>query len=64
MAELTKMRNVVFLDIGSGIDALAGVIDSQRPYFGSWLNYRTKDESIYSEIDLLQYKHGKTKFLN
>jgi hypothetical protein len=64
MAELTKMRNVVFLDIGSGIDALAGLIDSQRPYFGSWLNYRTKDESIYSEIDLLQYKHGRTKFLN
>jgi hypothetical protein len=64
MSEITKFRNAVFLDIGSGIDALAGLIDSKRPYFGSWVNHRTRDESFYSDIDLLQYENSATKYLD
>ena len=43
-----------FLDIGSGIDAMAGVIDVRRPYFADWTNFRFTNQSIYSQIDLLQ----------
>lgn len=47
-------KNSQFLDIGSGIDALAGVIDVRRPYFADWTNFRFTNKDIYSEIDLLQ----------
>lgn len=51
---LKKYRNAVFLDVGSSIDALAGIIDHNRPYFGDWTNYRVKDFD-YSMLDILQY---------
>ncbi len=53
--ELKKMQNAVFLDIGSGIDALAGVVDSERPYFGNWKNFRLQDEKFYDDLDLLNF---------
>jgi hypothetical protein len=51
---LKRYKNSQFLDIGSGIDALAGVIDVRRPYFADWTNFRFTNEDIYSDIDLLQ----------
>ena len=39
----------MFLDIGSGIDAIAGVVD-KKPYLGNWANYRIKDNFDYSTI--------------
>jgi len=44
--------NVSVLDIGSGIDALAGIIPKDRQYFGNWTNYKIKDYN-YSNIDIL-----------
>lgn len=41
----------VFIDVGHGIDAIAGVCDATRPYFGNWTNYRLK-EYDYRHIDL------------
>lgn len=29
---LNKFKNTVFIDIGSGIDAIAGIIDKERSY--------------------------------
>ena len=52
---LKKYKNAIFLDVGSGIDALAGVIDYERPYMGAWINYKLKNFD-YGTIDLLQYK--------
>ena len=49
-----KYKNAVFLDVGSGIDALAGIINEQRPYMGSWTNYRLKKFDCGC-IDHLQY---------
>ncbi len=49
-----KYKNAVFLDVGSGIDAIAGIINEKRPYMGSWTNYRLKDFD-YRCIDHLQY---------
>lgn len=51
---LKKYKAAVFLDVGSSIDALAGIIDHNRPYYGSWDNYRIS-EFDYGKLDILQY---------
>jgi hypothetical protein len=51
---LKKYKNAIFYDVGSGIDALAGIVDFERPYMGSWTNFRLKSFD-YSQIDFLQY---------
>jgi hypothetical protein len=58
---LKKYKDAVFLDVGSAIDAIAGVIDVDRPFFGDWTNYQIEDVELYRGVDLLQYKgKGKT----
>ena len=42
--------------MGSSIDALAGIIDVNRPYFGDWTNYQIDEEELYEEVDYLQYE--------
>lgn len=51
--ELKKNTNAVFLDVGVGVDAIAGVININRPYFGLWKNYQIKNHEIYKNIDIL-----------
>lgn len=51
---LKKYKNAIFYDVGSGIDALAGIVDFNRPYMGAWTNYRLRDFD-YGKIDFLQY---------
>ena len=51
-----KYKKSIFYDIGSGIDAIAGVIDTDRPYFGEWTNYQIKNSPLYNEIDYLAYQ--------
>ena len=63
LGELTQFSNSVFVDIGSGIDALAGVIDKDRPYFGGWVNYKSRAFE-YTKIDLLQYRRSTIKYLD
>jgi len=46
--------NSVFLDVGAGIDMIAGCINIRRPYAGDWTNYRIKKYD-YSDIDYLRY---------
>jgi len=55
LSELKNFKDAVFLDIGSGIDAIAGVVDKERPYFGNWINYQLKDDFDYSTIDYLSH---------
>ena len=54
-ALLWKMKEyhpVVYLSVGSGVCAVAGVQDCiGRPYFADWKNYRIKDYD-YSKIDI------------
>lgn len=57
---LKKYTNAVFLDVGSAIDALAGIIDIDRPFFGDWTNYQIDDSKLYEGVDYLQYQ-GKGK---
>ena len=37
---LKKYTDAVFFDVGASIDAIAGVIDTDRPYAGDWTNYQ------------------------
>ena len=61
---LKKYKDAVFLDVGSAIDAIAGVIDIDRPFFGDWTNYQIDDPGLYAGVDLLQYNgKGKTILL-
>jgi len=59
---LSKYRDAVFLDVGASIDALAGIIDVDRPYAGDWTNYQIDDVQLYKGIDFLAYE-GKGKHL-
>ena len=46
--------SAVFMDVGAGIDMIAGSINIRRPYAGNWTNYRIKGYD-YSNIDYLKY---------
>ncbi len=49
---IKESTNVLFIDIGSALDALAGIIPKDRPFFGNWTNYKIKDYD-YEGIDQL-----------
>tara|TARA_Y100000034_G_scaffold128438_1_gene182998 strand:+ start:163 stop:1023 length:861 start_codon:yes stop_codon:yes gene_type:complete len=51
---LKKYTNAIFMDVGAGIDMIAGCINIRRPYAGDWINYRIKNYD-YSNIDYLRY---------
>jgi hypothetical protein len=51
MSVLRDELNCVVIDIGSGMDALAGVIPKDRQCFGSWINF--KDSTFKINCDLL-----------
>ena len=38
--------NKIFIDVGCGIDALAGVVSQDRPYFSRWVNYQFENKSF------------------
>lgn len=52
-----KYRSAVFLDVGAGIDMIAGCVNTKRPYAGKWKNYRLSGYD-YSDIDYLNYNNG------
>ena len=50
LKQLKEVSNVPIISIGSGVDAIAGVIDIYRPYYGGWTNYRIKNSKLYKKI--------------
>lgn len=50
LKQLKEVSNVPIVSIGSGVDAIAGVIDIYRPYYGDWTNYRIKNSKLYKKI--------------
>ena len=61
---LKKYKKAVYLDVGSGIDAIAGIIEIGRPYFGDWVNFQTRKYN-YNVLDFLNYQgHGKHVILD
>jgi len=53
--ELPKIHPAVYLDVGTGINAIAGIVSLQRPYCGSWTNYMLPDFWDYDGIDMMDY---------
>lgn len=52
--QLKNYSDAVFIDVGTGIDALAGCVCQERPQFGDWINFRFKDYD-YGKIDQMDY---------
>lgn len=59
---LKNYTDAVFLDVGASIDAIAGVIDIDRPYMADWTNYQIDEIQLYDGVDLLAYD-GKGKHI-
>ncbi len=49
---LKQYKNAIFIDVGAGLDALAGVVCQQRPYFCEWTDYRINGYD-YSKVDFM-----------
>jgi hypothetical protein len=58
MSELRDKLNCIVIDIGSGMDALAGIIPKDRHCFGKWVNYKIQKNAIESGFDKLS-THNK-----
>lgn len=54
-----KINNAIFIDVGCGISALAGTTSIERPYFGSWTNYRLQNWD-YSNMDPIDFHDTPT----
>lgn len=62
LGELKKYKSAIFIDVGSGIDALAGIIDTERPYFGAWTNYQLKSYE-YGRMDFLSFNGKNVRYI-
>lgn len=51
---LKQYSSAVFIDVGVGLDAIAGCVCQERPFFADWTNYRLKNYD-YSKIDQMDY---------
>jgi hypothetical protein len=54
-SELKNRTKKIFIDVGCGLDALAGIVPLDRPSFAAWTNYRLR-EFDYAKIDQLAWK--------
>ena len=57
--KLKEQKNCVYIDVGHGLDAVAGIADNTRPYFGNWQNYKIRNYD-YSNIDYCAGPSGRT----
>ena len=62
--QFKKYNNAVFIDIGCGMSALAGMCGIDRPYFGSWKNFRLINYN-YVNADPMDFniKNGNVVYL-
>ena len=60
-----EYKNAIFIDIGCGMSALAGTCGTDRPYFGSWINYRLRNYD-YKNLDPMDFnmERDNVKYLN
>ena len=48
---MKKYKDAIYIVVGSGIDAYAGVQDNLRPYMGGWINFQITNYD-YTKIDI------------
>ena len=56
---LRKHHNAVYVDVGGGIDMIAGIVNYERPYAAGWINHQICDYD-YSGVDFMHFKHQPT----
>lgn len=49
---LQMYNDAVFIDVGAGIDAIAGIVCQDRPFFANWVNHKIKGYD-YSQVDFM-----------
>lgn len=49
--KLKMYTDAVFLNIEDSIDALSGLINFEKPFFGDWVNYQIDETSLYKNLD-------------
>lgn len=59
---MKKYKDAVYIVVGSGICAYAGVQDNIRPYFADWVNFRSNSID-YSKIDIWRQNFTKLKVI-
>lgn len=52
LPRIRSFSDAVVVDVGAGIDALAGVISHDRPYFADWVNFKS-DAIDYASMDMM-----------
>ncbi len=57
---IKDIRNCIYIDVGCGICAIAGMVDIRRPYMGLWKNYRLKGYD-YSKVEQIDWDYGLKK---
>lgn len=57
-----NIKQATFIDIGSGMSALAGFASIDRPYHGSWINHRIKNYD-YKNTDIMDGDLRNVKYL-
>ena len=60
MHHLPNIKKAIYLDVGAGIDGIAGLLDPDRPYAKAWINHRLRNYD-YSKLDLLNYSQQRDK---
>tara|TARA_B100000073_G_C23731437_1_gene570937 strand:+ start:1329 stop:2192 length:864 start_codon:yes stop_codon:yes gene_type:complete len=60
MHHLPNIKKAIYLDVGAGIDGIAGLLDPGRPYANIWINHRLRNYD-YSKLDLLNYNQYKDR---
>lgn len=62
--KLKKSHNAVYIDVGHGIDMIAGHGDKYRPYCGNWVNYRVANKNTFGKVDEMGSAESRGKYVN
>lgn len=54
---LPDLRRAVYLDVGTGMNMLAGCVSHYRPYAADWTNYGLLSQA--ASMDLMDFKDGR-----
>lgn len=56
--QLPEYKKAIYLDVGTGLNMLAGCINHSRPYAADWVNYGVKNQSNGS-LDQMDFQEGR-----
>ena len=60
---IKEFTNAIVIDVGVGVDALAGVVSQDRPFFSDWINFKS-NKINYSDMDLMSDKNNPERDSN